>query len=54
MRIKKNKTARGYCYYIIQSVYKNGKNTSEIIERLGYPEEIIEKYNYRKTLINIT
>lgn len=45
MRIKKNKTARGDCFYIIQSVYKNGKNTSEIIERLGYPEEIIEKYN---------
>ena len=27
-----------------QSVYKNGKNTSETVEKLGYPEEIKEKY----------
>ena len=44
MRLKHNKTAKGNCYYIIRSVYKNGKNTSEIVEKLGYPEEIKEKY----------
>lgn len=44
MRLKHNKTAKGNCYYIIRSVYKNGKNTSETVEKLGYPEEIKEKY----------
>ena len=44
MRLKHNKTAKGECYYIIRSVYKNGKNTSETVEKLGYPEEIREKY----------
>ncbi|MBR5382941.1 MAG: IS1634 family transposase [Clostridia bacterium] len=45
MRLKYNKTSKGNCYYVIRSVYKNGKNTSETYERLGYPEEIREKYN---------
>ena len=44
MRLKYNKTSRGNCYYIIRSVYKNGKNTSELYEKLGYPEEIKKKY----------
>ena len=42
MRIKYNETKRGRCYYIIQSVYKNGRNTSETIEKLGYADEIRE------------
>ena len=44
MRLKFNQTKRGKCYYIIRSVYKNGKNTSETYEKLGYPEEIVQKY----------
>lgn len=44
MRLKHNKTAKGECYYIIRSVYKNGKNTSETVEKLGYPDEIRDKY----------
>lgn len=40
MRLKYNQTAKGRCYYIIRSVYRNGKNTSETYERLGYPEDI--------------
>lgn len=44
MRLKYNKTTRGKCFYIIRSVYKNGKNTSETYEKLGYPEDIREKY----------
>lgn len=40
MRLKYNQTARGRCYYIIRSVYRNGKNTSETYEKLGYPEDI--------------
>ena len=45
MRLKYNKTQKGNCYSIIRSVYKNGKNTSETYERLGYPDEIMEKYH---------
>ena len=45
MRLKHNRTARGDCYYIIRSVYKNGKNTSETVEKLGYPDDIREKYH---------
>jgi len=45
MRLKYNKTQKGLCYYIIRSVYHNGKNTSEIYERLGYLDEIKAKYN---------
>lgn len=41
MRLKYNKTTRGKCYYIIRSVYKDGKNTSETVEKLGYPEDIM-------------
>lgn len=40
MRLKYNQTAKGRCYYIIRSVYRNGKNTSETYEKLGYPEDI--------------
>ena len=44
MRLKYNNTSKGKCFYVIRSVYKGGKNTSEIVEKLGYPEEIKEKY----------
>lgn len=44
MRLKYNETTRGRCYYIIRSVYKNGTNTSETVEKLGYLEEIKEKH----------
>ena len=40
MRLKYNKTLQGKCYYIIRSVYRDAKNTSEIVEKLGYPEDI--------------
>ena len=40
MRIKYNQTSKGRCYYIIRSVYRNGRNTSETYEKLGYPEDI--------------
>ncbi len=45
MRLKHNKTSKGKCFYIIRSVYKNGRNTSETYERLGYPDEIKEKHH---------
>lgn len=40
MRLKYNQTAKGRCYYIIRSVYRNGRNTSETYEKLGYLEDI--------------
>lgn len=40
MRLKFNQTTKGKCFYIIRSVYRNGKNTSEIFEKLGYLEDI--------------
>lgn len=40
MRLKHNQTKRGKCFYIIRSVYKDGRNTSETYERLGYLDEI--------------
>lgn len=40
MRLKYNQTAKGKCYYIIRSIYRNGKNTSETYEKLGYLEDI--------------
>ena len=45
MRLKYNQTKRGKCFYIIRSVYKNGKNTSEIYERLGYLDEIKREHH---------
>jgi len=48
MRLKYNTTTKGKCYYIIRSVYKNGKNTSETVEKSGYVEEIKEKYGCNK------
>lgn len=45
MRLKFNQTVKGKCYYVIRSVYRNGKNTSEIYEKLGYPDDIKNKYH---------
>ena len=45
MRLKYNQTSRGKCYYIIRSIYHNGKNTSEIYEKLGYLEDIKREHN---------
>ena len=45
MRLKYNQTSKGKCYYIIRSIYRNGKNTSEIYEKLGYLDEIKKEHN---------
>lgn len=45
MRLRYNETKRGRCYYIIRSVYKDGKNTTENFENLGYENDIREKYH---------
>ena len=45
MRLKYNQTAKGKCYYIIRSIYRDGKNTSEIYEKLGYLDDIKREHN---------
>lgn len=45
MRLKYNQTSKGKCYYIIRSIYRDGKNTSEIYEKLGYLDEIKKEHN---------
>ena len=45
MRLKYNQTSKGKCYYIIRSIYRDGKNTSEIYERLGYLEDVKKEHN---------
>ena len=44
MRLKYNQTSKGKCFYIIRSVYRNGKNTSETYEKLGYLEDIKKEH----------
>ncbi len=38
MKLKHNKISKGNCFYIIHPVYKNGRNTSQAYEQLGYPK----------------
>ena len=45
MRLKYNQTSKGKCFYIIRSVYCNGKNTSETYEKLGYLEDIRKEHH---------
>lgn len=45
MRLKYNQTSKGKCFYIIRSVYRNGKNTSETYEKLGYLEDIKKEHH---------
>ena len=44
MRLKYKQAKKGRCYYIIRSVYRNGKNTSETYRKLGYLEDIKKKH----------
>ena len=41
MRLTTNKTKNGISYYIIRSVRRDGKRSSEVVERLGTEREII-------------
>ena len=45
MRLTTNKTSKGITYYIIRSVRRDGKRSSEVVERLGTEQEICEKYH---------
>ena len=45
MRLTTNKTSNGTTYYIIRSIRRDGKRSSEVVERLGTDQEIINKYH---------
>ena len=45
MRLKYNQTSKGKCYYVIRSIYRDGKNTSEIYEKLGYLDDIKREHD---------
>ena len=44
MRLTRNKTGNGTTYYVIRSIKRDGKRSSEVVERLGTDQEIMEKY----------
>ena len=45
MRLTTNKTSKGITYYIIRSIRRDGKRSSEVVERLGTEQEICDKYH---------
>ena len=40
MRLHISKSANAECFYIVESIRKNGKNTSRVVERLGNLNEV--------------
>lgn len=45
MRLSISKSTNSTSYYVIESVTRNGKNSSEIVEKLGTDKQIQRKYN---------
>lgn len=44
MRLSISKSTNATSYYVIESVTRNGKNSSEIVEKLGTDKQIRRKY----------
>lgn len=44
MRVKKSISKNSTSYTIIKDVYRNGKKTSKVVERLGNDKEILERH----------
>ena len=40
MRLQITKSANAECFYVVKSVRKNGKNTSEVVEKLGNLDQV--------------
>ncbi len=45
MRLKISKSKNASSLYVIKSIYKNGKRTSKIVEKLGTYAELQEQLN---------
>ena len=43
MRLQVTKSANAECFYIVKSIRKAGKNTNQVVERLGNLEEVLAK-----------
>lgn len=43
MRLQTTKSKNAESFYVVKSVYSNGKRTNKIIEKLGTLPEVIEK-----------
>lgn len=44
MRLTCNVTKAGKMYYVIRSIKRDGKHSSEVVERLGTEDEVAQKY----------
>ena len=44
MRLTCNVTKSGKMYYVIRSIKRDGKHSSEVVERLGTEDEVAQKY----------
>lgn len=45
MRLSVTKSASGNSYYVIRSIKRDGKRSSEVVEKLGNESEIMDKYH---------
>lgn len=45
MRLSVTKSANGNSYYVIRSIKRDGKRSSEVVEKLGNDEEIMKKHH---------
>ena len=43
MRLQVTKSANAECFYIVKSIRKNGRNTNQVVEKLGNLEEVKAK-----------
>ena len=43
MRLQVTRSANAECFYIVKSIRKNGRNTNQVVERLGNREEVLAK-----------
>ena len=43
MRLQITRSANAECFFIVKSIRKNGKNTNQVIERLGNLNQVRER-----------
>ena len=49
MRLQVSKTKNAASFYVVKSVYLDGKRTNKVVEKLGTYEELKEKLGYKDT-----
>ncbi len=43
MRLQITSSANAKCFYVVKSVYYNGKRTNKVVEKLGNLQEVTAK-----------